>query len=68
MTRDQFFLHGFHSFTVTASNTDQAQPIYEMFTKVDTEDYFNANSIVSCYHIRGSDELANRALKDFVHE
>ena len=27
-----------------------------------------ADGIVACYHERGSDELANRALKDFGHE
>ena len=30
--------------------------------------YLSADAIVACYHNRGSDELANRALKDFVHE
>jgi hypothetical protein len=30
--------------------------------------YLKADSIVACYHERGSDELANRALKDFGHE
>jgi hypothetical protein len=27
-----------------------------------------ANGLIACYHERGSDELANRALKDFGHE
>jgi hypothetical protein len=30
--------------------------------------YLDAAGIVGCYHERGSDELANRALKDFGHE
>ena len=30
--------------------------------------YLEADGIVACYHERGSDELANRALKDFGHE
>jgi hypothetical protein len=32
------------------------------------KDYLSASGIVGCYHERGSDELANRALKDFWHE
>jgi hypothetical protein len=31
-------------------------------------DYLTANGLIACYHERGSDELANRALKDFGHE
>jgi hypothetical protein len=27
-----------------------------------------ANGLIACYHERGSDELANRAIKDFGHE
>jgi hypothetical protein len=36
--------------------------------KVGAENYLKADGIVACYHERGSDELANRALKDFGHE
>jgi hypothetical protein len=31
-------------------------------------DYTSAHAIVAVYHGRGSDELTNRALKDFGHE
>ena len=31
-------------------------------------DYLTTNRLIACYHERGSDELANRAIKDFGHE
>ena len=39
-----------------------------MLKKIGAEQYLTADGIVACYHDRGSDELANRALKDFGHE
>ena len=50
------------------TNIGQGQPIDEMLTRVGAENYLKADGIVACYHDRGSDELANRALKDFGHE
>lgn len=39
-----------------------------MLTKAGAEHYLQADGIVACYHDLGSDELANRALKDFGNE
>ena len=39
-----------------------------MLEKAGAVEYLTANGLVACYHERGSDELANRALKDFGHE
>ncbi len=32
------------------------------------EHYLNTDKIISCYHERGTDELVNRALKNFASE
>jgi hypothetical protein len=39
-----------------------------MLERAGASDYLKSDGIVACYHDRGSDELANRALKDFGHE
>ena len=65
---DQLYLPGCRPDTIIITNIGQGQPIDKLLHKVGAEDYLKADGIVSCYHERGSDELANRALKDFGHE
>ena len=65
---DQLYLPGCRPDTIIITNIGQGQPIDALLRKAGAEDYFQADGIVACYHERGSDELANRALKDFGHE
>jgi hypothetical protein len=65
---DQLYLPGCRPDTVIITNIGQGQAIDAMLELVGAENYLEADSIVACYHERGSDELANRALKDFGHE
>lgn len=53
---------------VIITNIGQGQHIDTLLKKIGAENYLKADGIVACYHERGSDELANRALKDFGHE
>ena len=39
-----------------------------MLKKAGAMEYMTTHGLVACYHERGSDELANRALKDFGQE
>ena len=64
----QLFLPGFRPDTVIITNIGQGQPIDAMLYNAGAKDYLKTENIVRCYHERGSDELANRALKDFGHE
>jgi hypothetical protein len=64
----QLYLPGCRPDTVIITNIGQGQPIDAMLKRVGADDYLEAAGIVACYHERGSDELANRALKDFGHE
>jgi hypothetical protein len=66
--RNQLLLPGFRPDTVIITNIGQNQAIDELLAKAGMPDYLNARNIVAVYHERGSDELANRALKDFGHE
>ena len=50
------------------TNIGQGQAIDGMLKKARAMDYMATQGLVACYHERGSDELANRALKDFEHE
>ena len=50
------------------TNIGQGQAIDGMLEKARAVEYLTTNGLVACYHERGSDELANRALKDFGHE
>ena len=59
---------GFRPDTIIVTNIGQGQAIDWMLKKVGAADYLTANRLVACYHERGSDELANRAIKDFGHE
>lgn len=66
--RDQFYLPGCRPDTVIITNIGQGQHIDTLLKEIGAENYLTADGIVACYHERGSDELANRALKDFGHE
>lgn len=66
--KKQLYLPGFRPDTIIVTNIGQGQAIDWMLKKVGATDYLTANGLVACYHERGSDELANRALKDFGHE
>ncbi len=65
---DQIYLPGCRPDTIIITNIGQGQQIDTLLKKIGAEDYLKADGIVACYHERGSDELANRALKDFGHE
>ena len=65
---DQLYLPGCRPDTVIITNIGQGQKIDEQLKEIGADAYLTADGIVACYHERGSDELANRALKDFGHE
>jgi hypothetical protein len=64
----QIYLPGFRPDTLFITNIGQGQAIDGMLNKAGAVDYLTTKGLVACYHERGSDELANRALKDFGHE
>ncbi len=64
----QLYLPGFRPDTVIFTNIGQNQAVDRMLERAGAQGYLTSNGIVACYHDRGSDELANRALKDFGHE
>lgn len=65
---NQLYLPGCRPDTVIITNIGQGQKIDEQLKRFGAEAYLTADGIVACYHERGSDELANRALKDFGQE
>ena len=66
--RKQLYLPGMRPDTVIVTNIGQGQAVDWMLEAAGFADYLLSDGIVACYHDRGSDELANRALKDFGHE
>jgi hypothetical protein len=64
----QLYLPGFRPDTVFITNIGQGQAIDGLLKKAGALDCLTTNQLIACYHERGSDELANRALKDFGHE
>lgn len=64
----QLYLPGARPDTVIITNLGLDSHIDELLTEAGAADYLTANTILACYHERGSDELANRALKNFGHE
>lgn len=64
----QLYLPGCRPDTVIVTNIGQGQKIDDLLKGAGAEHYIEPQSIIACYHERGSDELANRALKDFGHE
>jgi hypothetical protein len=65
---NQLYLPGCRPDTVIITNIGQGQKIDQQLKNIGAENYLTSDAIVACYHERGSDELANRALKDFGHE
>jgi len=65
---EQLYLPGFRPDTVIITNIGQGQVIDRLLIEAGAQDYLLPDTLVACYHGRGSDELANRALKDFGHE
>lgn len=65
---NQLQLPGTRPDTVLITNLGMGQRIDELLQQAGAGDYLEANSIVASYHERGSDELANRGLKDFGSE
>lgn len=66
--RKQLYLPGLRPDTVIVTNIGQGQAVDWMLKAAGFSEYLLSDGIVACYHNRGSDELANRALKDFGHE
>ncbi|MFZ7127529.1 MAG: IS1380 family transposase [Desulfobacterales bacterium] len=64
----QLYLPGMRPDTVIVTNIGQGQAVDHMLRRAGKHACLTAEGIVACYHERGSDELANRALKDFGHE
>ena len=64
----QLYLPGFRPDTIIITNIGQGQAIDTMLKKAGAVEYLTTSGLIACYHERGSDELANRALKDFGHE
>ena len=64
----QMYIPGMRPDTVIVTNIGQGQPVDMMLKNAGAEEYLTADGIVASYHNRGTDELANRALKDFGHE
>jgi hypothetical protein len=64
----QLYLPGCRPDTVIITNIGQGQQIDEWLKAAGAAEYLSADAVIACYHNRGSDELANRALKDFGHE
>jgi len=64
----QLYIPGFRPDTVIYTNIGMGQEIDKMLTAAGMQEYISADRIMGCYHQRGSDELSNRAFKDFGHE
>jgi hypothetical protein len=65
---NQLFLPGCRPDTVIITNIGQGQAIDRFLKDAGAAPYMTTHRLVACYHERGSDELANRAIKDFGHE
>jgi hypothetical protein len=66
--RNQLYLPGCRPDTIIITNIGQGQAIDRFLKDAGALGYLTANGLIACYHERGSDELANRAIKDFGHE
>lgn len=62
------YLPGWRPDTIIITNIGQGRVIDWFHKNVEAADYLTSTGLIACYHERGSDELANRALKDFGHE
>jgi len=66
--RNQLYLPGCRPDTIIITNIGQRRAIDGFLKNAGATDYLTTSGLIACYHERGSDELANRALKDFGHE
>jgi hypothetical protein len=64
----QLYLPGTRPDTVIITNLGLGGGIDELLEETGNGHYLSCDTILACYHERGSDELANRALKNFGHE
>lgn len=64
----QLYLPGTRPDTVIITNLGLGGRIDELLGQTGNADYLSCDAILGCYHERGSDELTNRALKNFGHE
>lgn len=64
----QLYLPGTRPDTVIITNLGLGGSIDELLCRTGKAHYLSCDAIMACYHERGSDELANRALKNFGHE
>ena len=65
---NQLYLPGLRPDTVIITNIGLGDCIDNLLHEAGAEHYLTSQSIVACYHERGSDELVNRAFKNFGHE
>ena len=65
---NQLYLPGCRPDTIIITNIGQGQAIDGFLKNAGAPDYLTTRGLIACYHERGSDELANRALKNFGHE
>ncbi len=65
---NQLYLPGCRPDTVIITNIGQGMAIDGFLKNIGATDYLTTSGLIACYHERCSDELANRALKDFGHE
>jgi hypothetical protein len=64
----QLYLPGTRPDTIIITNLGLGGRIDELLQQTGNAHYLSSDAILACYHERGSDELANRALKNFGHE
>jgi hypothetical protein len=64
----QLYLPGTRPDTIIITNLGLGGRIDELLRQTGNVHYLSSDAILGCYHERGSDELANRALKNFGHE
>lgn len=64
----QLYLPGTRPDTIIITNLGLGGRIDEVLRQTGNAHYLSSDAILGCYHERGSDELANRALKNFGHE
>jgi hypothetical protein len=64
----QLYLPGTRPDTIIITNLGLGGRIDELLWQTGNAHYLSSDAILACYHERGSDELANRALKNFGHE
>jgi hypothetical protein len=64
----QYVLEGLCRDTVIITNIGMGESIDEQLKAAGRDSWFEAGALLALYHDRGTDELANRALKTFGHE